>query len=92
MRYYAPNNGEEAVKALQQVVLTMFEMEAEIVHQCKENNQLREALDEALLERDTARREICEYQPRYYGTGSVTDEAHNAAERRGWDCYKEETQ
>lgn len=44
----------------------------------------------ALVERDEARREICEYQPRYYGTNSVTTEAHDAAERRGWDCYKDE--
>lgn len=56
---------------------------------CAENTKLRE-------ERDEARREICEYQPRYYGKNSVTIEAENAAERRGWDCYdekkKEETQ
>lgn len=40
-------------------------------------------------ERDEARREICEYQPRYYGPNCVDAEARGAAERRGWDCYKE---
>ena len=58
-----------------------------------EIERLRADLDELRSERDEARREICEYQPQYYGTNSVTVEAHHAAERRGWDCFKnQETQ
>jgi len=34
-------------------------------------------------ERDEARREICERHPRN------TQEAHQNAIQRGWDCYKE---
>lgn len=50
---------------------------------------LTDNLKQMQKERDEARREICEYQPRYYGKNSVTIEAEDAAERRGWDCYKE---
>ena len=82
MKYYATGNQKEALKALQQVTEAVDEMEAEIVQQAKKIERLRN-------ERDEARREICEYQPRYYGTNSVTVEAHHAAERRGWDCYRE---
>lgn len=45
-------------------------------------------LERARQERDEARREICEYQPRYYGPNDVDAEARDVAERRGWDCYK----
>ena len=82
-------DSDEAIRALQDIAESVDEMEAEC-HRLRA--ELKTALaerDAAREERDDARREICEYQPGYYGTNSVTVEAHHAAERRGWDCFKE---
>ena len=85
MKYYATGNQKEALKALQQVTEAVDEMEAEIVQQAKEIEQLRE-------ERDEARREVCEMTPRYEGRHDDTfEESKGVAVERGWDCYKEET-
>ena len=84
MKYYAMGNQEEALKALQQVTEAVDEMEAEIVQQAKEIEQLRN-------ERDEARREVC-LEASTDASGCYISGKHIlVAEDRGWDCFKEET-
>ena len=75
----------DARKAHADVTEAVEELLAIIEEQKAEIKRLR-------MERDEARREVCEMTPRYEGRHDDTfEESRGVAVERGWDCFKEET-
>ena len=52
----------------------------------EDNHRLRAENDALRIERDEARREVCEFEL------VNMKQAYEYATHRGWDCYKEKTQ
>ena len=65
----------DVTEALEELLSTIEEQKAEI-------KRLR-------MDRDAARREVCEMTPRYEGRHDDTfEESRGVAVERGWDCFK----
>ena len=60
-------------------------MEDELWDRRTEMTDMKEQIKRLREERDEARREVCE------SAQYCVDRSKEEAERRGWDCYKEET-
>lgn len=103
MKYYAMGNQEEALKALQQVTEAVSEMEVEIQQLRAERYEAERTIlrlesqygvavkdrDVARVERDEARREVCDCM-NTDESGCVKYGSEEAAISRGWDCFKKE--
>ena len=73
----------DARKAYAEVKEAVAELMAIAEEQKAEIKRLR-------MERDEARREVCEMTPRYEGRHDDTfEESRGVAVDRGWDCYKQ---
>jgi len=76
----------EAINCAENMVPFMRSDMLDLMESAKyEIETLTDNLKQLREERDEARREICERQPRN------TQESHQHAIQRGWDCFKEET-
>jgi hypothetical protein len=64
------------------VVNRIRELEAQV-------NRLKQERNDALKERDEARREVCRDEA-YRPSSSPPCTANQVANRRGWDCFKQE--